>query len=67
MRRLAIFVAVSSATAERTHRLGREPRARSQQPLELAAGLEFLLTSKGSDHLLANASDLDDLQIGAAG
>ena len=53
------------------HRLGREPRARSQQPLELAAGLKLLVTSKGGDHLLANlvaiASALDDLQIGAAG
>ena len=56
---------------ERTqhHRLFGKSRTGSQQPLQLAAGLEILVASQRGDHLLANlvalASALDDLQIGA--
>jgi hypothetical protein len=53
------------------HRLGGKPRARSQQPLQLAARLQFLVTAERGDHLLANlvavTPALDDLQIGAPG
>ena len=53
------------------HGLGRKSRARAQQPLELAARLQFLETPERRDHLLADliavAAALDDLQIGASG
>src|SRR4029450_11775966 len=53
------------------HRLGGKPCARSQQPLQLAARLQFLVTAERGDHLLANlvavTPALDDLQIGAPG
>ena len=70
MRRLAIFIALSSHGGEH-HRLAGEARARSQQPLQLPAFLQLLVTSKRGDHLLAHlvavAAALDDLQIGAPG
>ena len=51
------------------HRLGGKARARSQQPLQLAAGLQLVVTSERGDHLLANlvalTPALDDLQVGA--
>jgi hypothetical protein len=53
------------------HGLGREPRARAQQPLQLAACLQVLETPQRRDHLLTNlvagAAALDDLQVGAPG
>ena len=53
------------------HGLRRKARARTQQPLQLAAGLQLLETSQRRDHLLAHlvaiAAALDDLQIGAPG
>ena len=51
------------------HRLLGKPRARAQQPFQLAAGAQILVTPECRDHLLANliafAPALDDLQIGA--
>src|SRR5262249_46996454 len=53
------------------HGLGREPRARTQQPFQLTARLQILVTSQRHDHLLthllARAAARDDLQIGASG
>src|SRR5262249_31940162 len=36
------------------HGLGREPRARAQQPVQLAARLQILVTSQRGDHLLTH-------------
>ena len=51
-------------------RLFGEPRARAQQPLQLAALPQILDPSQRRDHLLANRSAfppaLDDLEVGAA-
>ena len=51
------------------HRLGRKPRARTHQPLQLTARLQFLETPERCDHLLTHfiavAAALDDLQTGA--
>ena len=53
------------------HGLGRKPRARAQQPFQLAARLQILETPERRDHLLTHlvalAAALDDLQIGAPG
>src|SRR5262249_57312318 len=53
------------------HGLGRKPRARTQQPFQLAARLQILVTSQRHDHLLTHllacAAALDNLQIGASG
>jgi hypothetical protein len=53
------------------HGLGRKTRARTHQPLQLAARLQLLETSERGDHLLTHlvavAAALDDLQIGAPG
>ena len=53
------------------HGLGREPRARAQQPLQLAARLQLVETPERGDHLLAHlvagAAARDDLQVGAPG
>ena len=53
------------------HSLGRKPRARAHQPLQLATRLQILEASQRRDHLLTHlvtlAPALHDLQIGASG
>ena len=50
------------------HRLGREPRARAHQPLQLTARREHVQTPEGGDHPLADLAPdplaLRDLEIG---
>ena len=50
------------------HRLGREPRARAHQPVQLTARREHVQTPEGGDHPLADLAPdplaLRDLEIG---
>jgi hypothetical protein len=61
---------VASPGSVEQHCLPHEARARTQQPIQLPAGLEFIQSSEGRDHalthLLAGAVALDDLQVDAS-